>query len=415
MNSTIITAEIPVATTRRELQRIEVLDVLRGFALLGIFLMNIEYFNRPFQEFGMGIPAGTVGLDYLVARLTEILVTGKFWVLFSMLFGMGFVVMQTQASVDGRPFEPIYLRRTAALMVFGLLHITLLWSGDILHSYALVAFVLMWLSPMSVRASSVIGVMLYSAPALLMMLSGILMGLLPEQELKKMAAESTSVVSEAAQAANVYAHGDYSEVMNQRLQDFLHTLSFEPFIFLGAFGAFLIGAAIMRSGQLLDLKANRGFFIKAMSVYGLAAGLLMGVAQIFAGHSMMTGPGMIYESLKMLGNLPLSLFYLSAIAFAMSFISVGRVLSLLAPAGKMALTNYLVQSLIASTVFFGYGLGYWSKWGRADLALFVVCVFIMQVVFSHVWLRYFRYGPMEWLWRALTYWSLPPMRVSRIG
>lgn len=77
----------------------------------------------------------------------------------------------------------------------------------------------------------------------------------------------------------------------------------------------------------------------------------------------------------------------------------------------MALTNYLMQSVIASTVFFGYGLGFWARWGRAELALFVLLVFLLQVVFSHIWLRFFRFGPMEWLWRALTYWTLPSMRV----
>ena len=96
----------------------------------------------------------------------------------------------------------------------------------------------------------------------------------------------------------------------------------------------------------------------------------------------------------------------------MSFASGSKILGVLAPAGKMALTNYLMQSLIASTVFYGYGLGEWQRWGRADLVLFVLFIFIAQVIFSHAWLRYFRYGPIEWLWRALTYWKLPNMRVS---
>ena len=219
----------------------------------------------------------------------------------------------------------------------------------------------------------------------------------------------------AVQAANAYAHGNYWEVVNQRLSDFLHMLSFEPYVFIGALGIFLIGAAIMRSGRLLDLKANRSFFLKSLMVCALLAAGTIGIANIVHGHSMMTSQGMLEQALMTIGNLPLSLFYLCSIAYAMSFVSASKILRLLAPAGKMALTNYLMQSLIASTVFYGYGFGFWNQWGRAELALFVMAVFIAQVILSHLWLRHFRYGPMEWLWRALTYWTLPSLRVSRIS
>ena len=410
MDSSVVTSEAPAATPLKKLARIEVLDVLRGFALLGIFLMNIEYFNRPFQEFGMGIPVGTTGSDYVVARLTEIFVSGKFWVLFSMLFGMGFVVMQTQAKLDGRPFEAIYLRRTCALLVFGLLHIALLWSGDILHSYALVALVLMWLPLTSVRASSLIGTGMYVAPAFLSLLMGILLSFAPKEALEKMTEHSAESAQTAAEVAKIYSNGSYLEVVQQRGWDFLHLLAFEPFVFISAFGIFLIGAAIMRSGRLLDLHANRAFFLKAMLGCGALAVAFIGLATMFHGHGAMEPNGMIEQALMMMGNLPLSLFYLSTIAYTMSYVLGSRILGLLAPAGKMALTNYLTQSLIGSLVFYGYGLGMWQQWGRAELALFVMSVFIAQIIFSHLWLRYFQYGPMEWLWRALTYWTLPPMR-----
>lgn len=391
-------------------ERIKALDVIRGFALLGIFLMNIEYFNRLFQEFGQGIPADAAGWDYAVGRLTEIFVTGKFWVLFSMLFGMGFVVMQTRVRIDGRPFELIYLRRTAALLVFGLLHVALLWSGDILHSYALVAFVLMWLPVISVRASCFIGMCLYLAPAFLSLVSGVVLSFLPEEELNKILGESGGSAQSLVDIARVYAEGGYFDVVGQRGQDFLYLLNYEPFIFISAFGIFLIGAGIMRSGRLLDLKANRTFLLKAMACFGMVATVLIGLANAFHGHSAMEPKGMIEQALMMMGNLPLSLFYLFSIAYIMSYLAGSKILGLLAPAGKMALTNYLMQSLIGSLVFYGYGLGLWQQWGRAELALFVMSVFIAQIIFSHLWLRYFRYGPMEWLWRSLTYWTWPPMR-----
>ncbi len=412
MHNPLITAEIPVTTSLKKLARIEVLDVLRGFALLGIFLMNIEYFNRPIQEFGLGIPAGTVGLDYAVARLTEIFVTGKFWILFSMLFGMGFVVMQTQLTQDGRPFETIYLRRTAALMVFGLLHTAFLWPGDILHSYALVAFVFMWLPMISVPANAFLGTGFYYAPAFLLLLSGLMSSSMTTDQMAAATKDSADTAELALQAARAYSTGDYWRITQQRWQDFMTMLNYETFVFIGALGIFLIGAGIMRSGRLLDLTGNRSFFLKAMAINATIAVLFIGSAQLFAGNDSSDDQGTIADALMMFGNLPLSLFYLCTIALAMSTPLGGKILGLLAPAGKMALTNYLMQSLIASWVFYGYGLGLWAQWGRAHLALFVILVYIAQVVCSHVWLRYFRYGPMEWFWRALTYWSLPTMRVD---
>jgi uncharacterized membrane protein YeiB len=119
-----------------ESQRIEALDVVRGFALLGIFLMNIEWFNRPLATFGQGIPPGLTGLDWLASWFIAYFVQGKFWTIFSLLFGMGFAVMLVRAERAGRQFTQLYLRRILALAVFGGVHFIYLWEGDILLSYA---------------------------------------------------------------------------------------------------------------------------------------------------------------------------------------------------------------------------------------------------------------------------------------
>jgi uncharacterized protein len=411
VSSTTITAEIPAAPAHK-LARIQILDVLRGFALLGIFLMNIEWFNRSFLVHGTGIPADVVGMDYMVARATEIFVTGKFWILFSMLFGMGFVVMQTQAQQDGKPFHRIYLRRTLALLIFGVLHIALLWPGDILHFYALVALVLMWLPLMSVRVSAWIGFLCYSAMGLLTLGGAAIFSIMPQGELDKIAANAANMPEKAALAADTYLKADYAQVTQQRIHDFLHLLPNEPILFIAVMGVFFIGVSFIRSGRLLDLKANRSFFLKMIALGGTAAFILMLAAQAFYGNGMITAKGMLYQSLFMMASLPQSLCYLGIIAYVMSYEAFAKWLNLLAPAGRMALTNYLMQSVISSFVFYGYGLGMWNQWGRTDLLVFVVSVFVMQVIISHIWLRYFRYGPMEWLWRAITYGTLPSMRMK---
>ena len=124
-------------------QRIEALDVVRGFALLGIFLMNIEWFNRPISSLGEGMPTGLTGLDWWASWFVLYFVQGKFWTIFSLLFGMGFAVMLTRAERAGREFKIVYLRRVLALAVFGAAHFILLWAGDILFSYAVGALMLM--------------------------------------------------------------------------------------------------------------------------------------------------------------------------------------------------------------------------------------------------------------------------------
>ena len=130
---------VPIATA----QRIEALDVVRGFALIGIFLMNIEWFNRPFAAFNEGMPRELTGADWWASWFVAYFVQGKFWTIFSLLFGMGFAVMMVRAEQAGREFKRVYLRRVLALAVFGALHYIFLWEGDILFSYAIAALMLM--------------------------------------------------------------------------------------------------------------------------------------------------------------------------------------------------------------------------------------------------------------------------------
>ena len=140
-------------------ERIVALDVIRGFALLGIFLMNIEWFNRPISELDAGMQAGISGFDYWSSWFVHVFVRGKFWTMFSLLFGMGFAVMLTRAEQAGRSFVGPYLRRTLALAVIGALHVIFIWTGDILVSYAAGAALLM--------------VVFYTRPRILLVLAGL--------------------------------------------------------------------------------------------------------------------------------------------------------------------------------------------------------------------------------------------------
>ena len=157
--------------------RIEVLDVVRGFALLGIALMNVEFFNRPLGDLDAGMPAGVTGIDYWAGWFVNVFVRGKFWTMFSLLFGMGFAVMLTRAEQAGRGFFGPYLRRTLALAVFGALHFIFLWTGDILFSYAAGAMLLMLVFYSRPRILLWLGVLLLVLAVLV--LAAVLLVLLP--------------------------------------------------------------------------------------------------------------------------------------------------------------------------------------------------------------------------------------------
>jgi len=525
MDAAVATAELkPVAAN----ERIQALDVIRGFALLGIFLMNIEWFNRPLADLGAGMATGLSGLDYAAAWFVDVFVRGKFWTMFSMLFGMGFAVMMARAAVAQRSFVAPYLRRTLALAAFGLLHGILIWGGDILLSYATAALVLLlalfgrfwhglllaaalaavglafeagqqaggfamvlaiaglvamylrnergfriagrpwpllslllaiaalaaaiaggvgiamqgkgyaglaaggllamlaWLSaryrdPARLRKLRA-GATLYLAPFLAMLIGSAIALATPEsqrpqpdpeqkQQIEKRRAEHRR---EVATEARTMSGGTYGEAVAFRKGAYLGDYVQQGGFTMMVFGLFLVGAWFVQSGAIVDPERHAGLFRKLV-VVGLPLGLALALIGHFVAPSHVPGQNdkewQLAIGLQMVGNLPMSLGYIAAIVLSLQKGGmVAQALSWLAPAGRMALTNYLSQSVIASLFFYGYALGHWGT-GRAGQVLFVLVVFALQLLVSRWWLARYRYGPMEWLWRWATYARRPAMRV----
>lgn len=392
------TTTIPAPIAANE--RIEALDVIRGFALFGIFLVNIEWFTRPWQELGAGMQAGTAALDHTVDWLVYLAARGKFWVLFSLLFGMGFAVMSERLTVSGRDFGAVYLRRSAVLMAFGIAHVVLLWSGDILHSYALAALLLLLARGMQPTAQLTLGLAIYFGMTLLATVGGIVAA-----GVKALPNGEAANAEAAAAAAQVYAHGDYLAITVQRVRDFVfellvHDIDIVPM----AFAVFLCGAWLVRSGRIGDVVAHVAFF-RALALAGVAVGAVFGVV-------MLSGPQAIAGGMHMASSLALALGYLGIIAWMLARPATARFVAWLAPVGRMALSNYLLQSLLASTIFYGYGLGMWGRIGRCNQVLLVVVIFAAQVLLSRWWLSRYRFGPAEWLWRWGTYGKRPAFRVG---
>jgi uncharacterized membrane protein YeiB len=519
-------------------ERIQALDVVRGFALIGILMMNVEYFNRATAQLGSGMQTGLSGANFWVSYFVQYFVVGKFWTIFSLLFGMGFAVMLTRAERAGRSFLVPYMRRIAALTVFGALHHIFLFAGDILFSYAVaatallivlygrtkwillaivacagcgfipgmdwlfgmagglaffglaawwlrgdqrmkgfgqppvIAFILMLAGVIAIIAGAVtwfipntppparfglpllgfalvmlglltrryhadkparpwrLGVGIYCFSFFMMTGAGASMYFFPEkpaavvtkveaEKQQKQAAERAKNLKERQERINketaVLSKGSYQEVVALRAKGFVEHAKGEVGFATILIGMFLIGSWFVRSGIMEKAQAHLPLFRK-LAMYCLPLGIGMGLlGSTIAMHAIPGSRGadgwQLASGLQMLGNLPASIGYVSLVILMLYSASPLNRVSVLAPFGRMALTNYLTQSLVASTFFFGYGFGHWGV-SRVDQMLFVAVLAAAQIVFSHVWLSRFRYGPVEWLWRAVTYWQIPPMRIK---
>ena len=474
----------PVADT----DRIHVLDVIRGIALLGIFMMNVEFFNRPLADLDAGLAVGATGIDAWAGWFVHVFVRGKFWTMFSLLFGMGFAVMLGRAEQAGRAFLGTYVRRTLALALFGTLHFIFVWSGDILFSYAMGAAVLMvvfytrpkvlllialacaviagvlaalaatatgplpWqpfaafavplliltavaaaLRRWPVKGLRNAGLALYLVPFLAMTLGGVAqMRQAPEAERDRVAqaAADTPAKREAlakqlkqradnrrehaqrvAEETEVMRGGTYAQAVVLRASEFVRHLGSNIGFAIIVLGMFLLGAWFVRSGVMTEPAKHLPLF-RRLAWVGLPVGVGLGLwgTSIASTHVPGVNDGLfqLAMGLSMLGNLPACLGYVAVIVLAWH--GAGRtLLSTFAPAGRMALTNYLSQSLIGTLFFYGYGFGHWGL-GRAWQLVFVLVVFGLQLVFCRWWLSRHRYGPMEWLWRWLTYGQRPVMQ-----
>ncbi|MGC1549095.1 MAG: DUF418 domain-containing protein [Rhodanobacter sp.] len=403
-------------------ERIQALDVLRGFALLGIFLMNVDYMVRPLVTGWGGLPANLNGLDFVAAWFIYTFVQGKFWTLFSLLFGMGFAVMMTRAEQAGRDFVRPYLRRSTALLGFGLIHACLIWAGDILVMYALVAFVLL-LGFRRLRMNWLwrLALLLYLVPVLNYSVSLArtyhALHSTPAayvQKVQEREKEHQKWVDKVAIAEPLLLHGSYAAMSRQRVHDLIDDAGYilveGPMIL----GVFLFGVWLIRSGRMVRPQAHLPFF-RRMLRWTLPPGILLALFSAWCGTSFIPGLdtplGQIGLILMHIASMLLCLSYLSALMLWLQYPGGARVLAWLAPAGRMALTNYLLQSLISTWLFYGYGLGLAVHFSRAWQVVYVLVFYALQLLLSRWWLSRYRYGPMEWLWRYLTYLRRPPMRI----
>ncbi len=395
-------------------QRLLHLDVLRGFALLGILLVNFQFFARPILSIVLGADPDLSGASLLIDWLIMALAEGKFYALFSMLFGAGFALMAERAARKDAPFWGLYLRRLFILLLFGLSHMFLVWAGDILVVYSLCAFLMVLLFRNTpVQRLWKWAIAFFMLPVVLLWLGFLSIAATqfdPEVYEKIRAgfeADELAMREQLDEAMRIQAEGRWRENVGQRVQDARVLLSTAVFWVPNILGFFLLGRWLLVSQRLARPQEHRMFFRRWRS-RGLMLGLPLALAATALLHQtaqLAPTPGLALGiTLATAGAVLLALAYLSMVVLG------AERLAFLAPAGQMALTNYLTQSLFWTWALYGHGLGLAPLLPRWSHLLWVMGFFAAQLAFSHWWMARYHFGPAEWLWRSLTYLRWQPMR-----
>lgn len=393
-------------------ERISEIDIIRGLALLGILMVNMAYFKAPVMM--DRYPAYYApGLEQISAWFIQLFFTGKFYAIFSFLFGLGFYIFMERTLAKGLTLPPLYKRRLLVLLVMGAVHLFLLWSGDILFTYALVGFILLGFRRKSLQSLKRWIIGLFIATLFLQGLFGLVQGIgkaYSGEQYSQMMAEiiNSSVL--------VYSTGSFSELVSYRMVNEIPYILISLIVWIPAVLAFfLCGLYAGKLGLFKDLPGSVPIFRKICLV-GFPIGALGLLLYFFFETGIWPVSTAFKPALLSMTNYFASLFifpaYVAAILLILRQKTGRKVLAPMASAGRMALTNYLSQTLILITFFYGYGFGFFYRLSLAQGILLTLALYLLQVFWSNLWFKKFKYGPLEWLWRGLTYKKFEPFRSS---
>jgi len=376
--------------------RLRNVDALRGFALLGILAVNIWSFADPYFASGMKNPHYLGVLDYLVRFIEALLFETKFYLLFSFLFGYSFTLQMAAAERAGAAFRPRMLRRAAGLMLLGALHGFFLFYGDILHLYGLLSFVLVaWKASQRQTLRCAMALLLFAAAVFAGLGLWILLAGLDGPPDAVPALARLAAYHGSAQATQAYITGEFPSTIGLLL------LGQGP----SALAMFLLGLAAGRSQLFAHVDAFRHLLPRVLKV-GLPVGLAGAV--LYAAASEFPPGGAVAMFAMAVGYLSapfMTASYVAALLLLFDSRFGPRLLAALAPMGRIALSNYLLQSLVMSLLFTGYGLRLCGELPPAAIFALVLAIYFTQMPLSAWWVKRHTYGPAEWLLRGITNWT----------
>ena len=419
-----------------EQARISSVDILRGFALLGILAMNIYSFALPGPAYeNMVIYGGSTGINRIVWYITHIFFQEKMMTIFSMLFGAGLILMMNRFEESGRDdFKKFYYRRSFWLLMIALVHAYFIWWGDILFYYAITGFLMYFFRNLSARK------LILTASILLIIGIFMLFGIgTAFTYMRQTAKEAQELIDqgetldkdkqavldnwqnieeglmpdqESIQHEIDAYRGGYWSNFNHRSMTVIdmQTMSFLFYILWRVGAIMMIGMALMKMGIFSALKSRKFYLMLIIIGYGVGLPLVYFGATRLELHSfdrilMFREDGLF----NYVFSIAVALGHIGLIMLICKSNILATLKKSLAAVGRMALTNYLMHSIVFTTIFYGFGFGLFGKLQRAELMPYVIGMWIFQMIVSPLWLKYFKFGPAEWLWRSLTYKQLQPM------
>ncbi len=401
-------------------ERADILDILRGLAVLGIFLSNSIAFSRiAFLPFPVLENFPTAAVDFPLMFLDIILVDGKFYTLFSLLFGIGFSIILVRNEQRGINPLKIFYRRLFLKLFLGVDHLLLLWEGDILALYALIGFLLPLFRKCQDRTLLLWALVLILSPIWIDVIRLLLHwnpgdGLLAIGQ----ALDKKNGIPSFESSENAYyltkATSGYAEILKwcQSAIFYRYEYILDSNRMLKVLGIFLIGFYVGRK-QIFNRLEEYQPLLKKIQRWGFIIGIPFNIAIavffIDEYHIPESWLGLADTLTYAIGVVPMSFAYAATIALVWNKNRQKSWLNSVIPVGKMALTNYLMQTVFSVFIFFGVGLGIGGKIGYAYTVLVVLGVYVIQIIYSTIWFKYFNFGPLEWIWRQLTYGKRLPI------
>lgn len=399
-------------------ERIVSIDLLRGFAVLGILIMNIQSFSMVGAAYLNPTAWGDLtGLNKWVWIFSNLIADSKFMSIFSMLFGVGIILFTERALAKGKRAGRLHYRRNFWLFVFGMVHAYLIWYGDILVAYSLCAFFAFVFRKLKPKTLFIYSILFFIVPIIFTIGSGMTIQYWPEESYNQNL-QSWLPNTETIEAELTAMRGNWIEQMDKRVPGsiFMQTFLFFWQTFWRVMSMMLLGMALYKWG-IITAQKSKSFYIK-MSLIGLGLGYLLsgiGIIQNYSHNWSMDFSMFAGTMFNYIGSVSTALGYIALVMLLSKSISGTGFKSLISNVGKMAFTNYLFMSILCTFIFYGHGLGLFGKVERSAQILIVLAIWITIIVLSHFWLKAYRYGPLEWVWRVLTYWRKQPMKKTRIN
>lgn len=429
---------LPAAAPVNRSKRIDSIDVIRGVAILGILVINIITFGLP--SIANDVPTmagGMTGVNGLVWWISHLFFSVKWMPVFSMLFGAGLVMMYERFEKSGLNFRRFWYRRMGWMILFGLIHGYLLWKGDILFLYAVTGLLLYFFRKIRARNLLIAGVIIYLAglPSLVGTAYYFEYMESEAERIEEKAGNGEEItkredrlreawdgISESiapdeeklSEIVDTY-RGGYTGIVRLRAPELLtaHTISLVFHLIWRVGGLMLLGMGLMKYSVFSASRSLRFYLVMAVCGYGAGLPVVAAGARVMQSHQfdyiMMLKHDMLFNYI---GGIFVSMGHIAAVMIFCKGGVLGWLRASLAAVGRMALSNYLSQTIICTTFFFGYGLGMFARLDRAQLMIVVILIWILQISVSPIWLKRFRFGPAEWLWRSLTYGKMQPMKID---